>query len=191
MNKRNRFRAGLSFGIAMAVFFILQTLLVNDKQATNQTIKSIALGLVAGAISGVLFGWLMGLFAKSKFVTQTTKIETDPDEHILFETPANHFKGIEGVGGKLYLTNKRLVFKSHKLNIQNHQLSIQLIDIKNVDRFKTLGLVNNGLSVITIDDKTEKFVVEQMENWIKYLTEKSGLQQAVLRQQGATNKFSS
>ena len=191
MNKRNRFRAGLSFGIAMAVFFILQTLLVNDKQATNQTIKSIALGLVAGAISGVLFGWLMGLFAKSKFVTQTTKIETDPDEHILFETPANHFKGIEGVGGKLYLTNKRLVFKSHKLNIQNHQLSIQLIDIKNVDRFKTLGLVNNGLSVITIDDKTEKFVVEQVENWIKYLTEKSGLQQAVLRQQGATNKFSS
>ena len=191
MNKRNRFRAGLSFGIAMAVFFILQTLLVNDKQATNQTIKSIALGLVAGAISGVLFGWLMGLFAKSKFVTQTTKIETDPDEHILFETPANHFKGIEGVGGKLYLTNKRLVFKSHKLNIQNHQLSIQLSDIKNVDGFKTLGLVNNGLSVITIDDKTEKFVVEQMENWIKYLTEKSGLQQAVLRQQGATNKFSS
>ena len=89
MNKRNRFRAGLSFGIAMAVFFILQTLLVNDKQATNQTIKSIALGLVAGAISGVLFGWLMGLFAKSKFVVQTTKIETDPDEHILFETPGS------------------------------------------------------------------------------------------------------
>jgi hypothetical protein len=184
MNKRNRFRAGLSFGIAMAVFFILQNLLTNDKQATNQIIKSIASGLVAGAISGVLFGWLMGLFAKSKFVTQTTKIETDPDEHILFETPTNHFKGIEGVGGKLYLTNKRLIFKSHKLNVQNHQLSIQLTDVKNVDRYKTLGLVNNGLSITTIDDKTEKFVVEQVENWIKYLTEKNGLQHSVLRQQG-------
>jgi hypothetical protein len=184
MNKRNRFRAGLSFGIAMAVFFILQNLLTNDKQTTNQIIKSIASGLVAGAISGVLFGWLMGLFAKSKFARQATKIETDPDEHILFETPANHFKGIEGVGGKLYLTNKRLIFRSHKLNVQNHQLSIQLTDVKNVDRYKTLGLVNNGLSITIIDDKTEKFVVEQVENWIKYLTEKNGLQHSVLRQQG-------
>jgi len=181
MNKRDRFRAGLSFGIPMAFFFILQNLLTNDKQATNQIIKSIASGLVAGAISGVLFGWLIGLFAKSKFVTKTTKIETGPDEHILFETPANHFKGIEGVGGKLYLTNKRLIFKSHKLNIQNHQLSIQLTDVKDVDSYKTLGLVNNGLSITTIDDKTEKFVVEQVENWIKYLTEKNSLQQAALR----------
>lgn len=124
-------------------------------------------------------------------MTQATKIVTGPDENILFETPANHFKGIEGVGGKLYLTNKRLVFKSHKLNIQNHELSIQLTDVKNVDRHKTLGLVNNGLTITTIDDKTEKFVVEQVENWIKYLTEKNGLQQAVLRQQGATNISSS
>jgi hypothetical protein len=191
MNKRNRFRIGLSFGIAMAVFFILQNLVTSDKHTTNQIIKSIASGLVAGAISGVLFGWLMGLFAKSKFVTQTTKIVIGPDENILFETPANHFKGIEGVGGKLYLTNKRLVFKSHKLNIQNHELSIQLTDIKNVDRHKTLGIVNNGLTITTINDKIEKFVVEQVENWIKYLTEKNGLQQAVLSQQGGTNISSS
>ena len=184
MNNKNRFRAGLSFGIAMTVFFIFQNLLSGDNQTSNQIIKSIVVGLIAGAISGVLFGWLIGLFAKSKFVTQTTKIETEPDEHILFETPANHFKKIEGVGGKLYLTNKRLIFKSHKLNIQNHQLYIQLTDVSNVDRYKTLGLVNNGLSITTIDNKIEKFVVEQVESWIKYLTEKNGLQHSVLHQQG-------
>lgn len=175
MNKRSRFRVGLSFGIAMAVLFILQNLLTSDKHTINQIIKSIASGLVAGAISGVLFGWLMGLFAKSKFVTETTKIVIGPDENILFETPANHFKGIESVGGKLYLTNKRLVFKSHKLNIQNHQLSILLTDIENIDRHKTLGLVNNGLSIKTSEGQTEKFVVEQIEKWINHLTEKHGL----------------
>jgi hypothetical protein len=184
MNKRNRFRAGLSFGIAMAVFFIIQNLLTSDKHTTNQIIKSIASGLVAGAISGLLFGWLIGLFAKSKFVTQATKIETEPGENTLFETPANHFKGIEGVGGKLYLTDKRLVFKSHKLNIQNHQLSIPLTEVKNVDRYKTLGVVNNGLSITTTNNITEKFVVEKINDWIIYLSEKNGLQQTALRQRG-------
>ncbi len=170
MNNKNRFRAGLSFGIAMTVFFIIQNLLTRDNQTSNQIIKSIVVGLVTGAISGVLFGWLIGLFAKSNFVTQTTKIETEPDEHILFETPANHFKGVEGVGGKLYLTDRRLIFKSHKLNIQAHQLSINLTDIKHVDRYKTLGVVNNGLSVTTTNNTTEILVVEQVAEWIKHLT---------------------
>ena len=99
MSKKTRFRAGLSFGIGMTVFFILQNLLTNDNQTTNQIIKGIVSGLAAGAISGVLFGWLIGLFAKSRFGTQSTKIEIDIGENILFETPANHFKGIEGVRG--------------------------------------------------------------------------------------------
>lgn len=184
MNKKSRFRTGLSFGIAMTIFYILQDLLASDNHTTNQIIKSVVAGLISGVIAGFLFGWIMGLFSNSKFVNETTKIDIEPDENIVFETPANHFKGIEGVGGKLYLTNKRLVFKSHKLNIQNHQISILLTDIKNVDKHKTLGLVNNGLSIITSKGRTEKFVVEQIENWINHLTEKNGLQQQALRQQG-------
>lgn len=119
------------------------------------------------------------MFANSKFVTQAIKIDTEADENILFETGANHFKGIEGVGGKLYLTNKRLVFKSHKLNIQNQELSIFLSNIEKVGRYKTLGLVNNGLAVTTIDNKIEKFVVQQIDDWINQLAEKNGLQQQV------------
>lgn len=159
----------------MTVFFILQNLLTSENHTTNQVIKSIVIGLVTGVLSGVLFGSLTGLFSNSKFVTKATKIETGPDENVLFETPANHCKGIEAVGGKLYLTNKRLVFKSHKLNIQNHELSIPLNEIKDAGRHKTLGIVNNGLTITTIDDNTEKFVVEQVENWIKYLISRAGV----------------
>lgn len=113
-----------------------------------------------------------------KFVSETTKIDTEPDENILFQTPANHFKGAEGVGGKLYLTSKHLIFKSHKLNIQNHQLSINLTDIYHVDRYKTLGLINKGLSIITKQNTTEKFVVEQVNEWQRQLAyRKNGLQQ--------------
>lgn len=177
MDKKSKIRTGLSFGIGMTVFFILQDLLTLDSLSANEIIKSIGAGLFAGAISGLLFGWLMGVFVKSDFVKQTTKITIDADETILFETGANHLKGIEGVGGKLYLTNKRLVFKSHKLNVQNHQLSLNLADIENVDAYKTLGVLNNGLLVTTIDKATEKFVVDQQGEWVKLLTDKNNILQ--------------
>jgi hypothetical protein len=137
--------------------------------ATTTIFKSIASGLFSGIIAGFLFGLIMGWFKTSKFVDTTTKIDTQPGEDILFQTGANHFKGAEGVGGRLYLTNKRLVFKSHKLNVQNHELSINLKDINQVDRYKSLGIVNNGLTVISKNDSLDKFVVEQADEWIKKL----------------------
>ena len=133
--------------------------------------------MFCGAVAGFLFGWMNGRFEKSKLVTNTMKIDIKAGETILFETGANHFKGAEAVGGKLYLTNKRLVFKSHKLNIQNHELSIILSGIGKVDRYKAPGLANNGLAVTTSDNKIEKFVVQQPDEWFKQLTEKNGLLQ--------------
>ena len=180
MDKKAKIKSGLFFGVAMAILFILQSLLAHSILTAKDIVISIISGLFGGALSGLLFGWLMGLFANSKRLAKDTKIDTDAGETILFDTGANHFKGAEAVGGKLYLTNKRLVFKSHKFNVQNHELSIDLSDIDKVDRYKTLGLVNNGLSVTTIDNKTEKFVVQQVDEWLNQLTEKNGLQQAHL-----------
>ncbi len=154
----------------MTVFFILQNLLTQDSLTAKEVIKSVLTGLFSGAISGLLFGWLIGVFIQSNFVRQTTKIQLDEDETILFETGANHFTGVEGVGGKMYLTNKRLVFKSHKLNVQNHELSLNLTDIENVQAYKTLGLVNNGLAVTTTNNTIEKFVVDQRSEWLEQLS---------------------
>src|SRR6185437_2116227 len=177
MDKKTKIRTGLFFGIAMAIFFILQNLLTHSNLTTKDVVITIVSGLFGGALSGLLFGWLVGLFANSKRVTKDTKIDTEANETILFDTGANHFKGAEAVGGRLYLTDKRLVFKSHKFNIQNHKLSINLSDIEKVDRYKTLGLVNNGLSVTTTGNKIEKFVVQQPDKWFSQLIEKKGLQQ--------------
>ncbi len=175
MDKKSRIKAGLYVGIVTAIFSVVRNFLTQDNITTKSVILFIAFGLVSGAIQGFLFGWLIGLFVNSKFVKQATQITTEADETVLFETGANHFKGAEAVGGKLYLTNKRLVFKSHNMNIQNHELSIPLTHIHKVDRYKTLGIVNNGLTV-TADDKIEKFVVQQPDKWFDQLQEKSGLQ---------------
>lgn len=169
MNKKTRLKAGFFFGISMAFLFIIQNFLFNNPQSTNEILKTVIIGIISGGISGLLFWWLIGLFANSKMVKESTKIETKPGETIIFETPANHFKGMEGVGGRLYLTNKRLVFKSHKWNIQNHLFEIDITDIKEIGRYKPLGIVNTGLTVTTEGNNVEKFVVDEVQTWIEKL----------------------
>ena len=79
------------------------------------------------------------------------------------------------MGGKLYLTSKRLVFKSHKLNLQNHQFSVGIAEIQSADRSKTFGVVDNGILVRTTDGKTERFVVQQPAEWAACLLQSSGI----------------
>jgi hypothetical protein len=165
----NRVKSGLFFGIAMTVIFIVEKLLTQDNLTTRQILKLVTSALLSGAISGFLFGWLIGKFTISKFVNKTTKIKIDPEEKMIFQTGAKHFKGMEAVGGKLCLTDKRIIFKSHRFNIQNHELIIKLTDIKEINRFRPLDLTDNGLSIQTNEQRKEKFVVEKIEEWLLYL----------------------
>lgn len=78
---------------------------------------------------------------------------------------ANHFKGIEAVGGQLFLFDDRLEFKSHSFNIQNHTLMIMLPQIAEVSFYNTLGIIPNGLKVTKTDGTVEKFVVQKRRLW--------------------------
>jgi len=89
----------------------------------------------------------------------TITLELQDNEEILLTRPANHFLGIEGVGGKIFITNKRFVFKSHELNIQKHQLDIDYADIIKVTYFNSLLLFPNGLKLMLKNGKEEKFAV--------------------------------
>lgn len=78
---------------------------------------------------------------------------------------ANHFMGSEGVGGKLFLTNKRLRFKSHSINIQVHELSIPLNRIVKIEKVRGF-LAFNQIGVFLKDGSVEKFVVYNRDAWI-------------------------
>lgn len=82
---------------------------------------------------------------------------------------SSHLKNFEAVGGKLFLTNKRLIFISHKFNLQNHKLYILLKDIEEVGTYKVFWIFDKGLAIKTIVGKREKFMVKQQEEWIKLL----------------------
>lgn len=101
-------------------------------------------------------------------------IQLLPDEKVVIETPANHFKNIESVGGRLYITNQRVFFKSHPVNIQNHELSIPFSNIRSYGKRNTLGIFPNGIYIEKNDLAVEKFVVWKRDQLLSVLNESVG-----------------
>lgn len=161
-------KSGLYFGLGMTFFYLIKSIITwipEEEVSTREFVETVVGAIIAGLVSGLIYGWLSDKFLVGSIFTKPTQFIPDIGEVVIFKTPANHFKGVECVGGTLYLTDKRLVFKSHNLNIQNHEQSIQLSELRAVKRFKMHGFINNGLLVEAGSGITEKFVVEKPNQW--------------------------
>lgn len=91
------------------------------------------------------------------------------NEQLNFDVLANLFRGMEGVGGKLKITDRRLVFESHAFNIQTGITEIYFSQIAEVKKRNTMGIVPNGMSVITKDGVEFKFVLWNRTKIIDFL----------------------
>ncbi|MCU9613164.1 GRAM domain-containing protein [Caldibacillus lycopersici] len=87
------------------------------------------------------------------------------------KVPANLFRGIESVGGRLTITNKRVLFQSHKINIQSGATEILISDIAAVVKRNTLGLVPNGISIVLKNGTEYKLVVYKRDKLIKTIVD--------------------
>jgi GRAM domain len=122
---------------------------------------------VVALLSGTLFAVLIGLFANSKMVAEQTSIELPVGESLMQQGLATHFRGIEGRGGRLYLTDRNLIFQPHKFNIQSGRVVIPRADIAKVSTAMTLGVIPNGIRVTRRDGTTERFVVSDRKEWVR------------------------
>lgn len=135
--------------------------------------RGVSAGALAGGIvtiaAGLPFGLVMGLF----IVLQRQRVEKNRPEltggDLVHDGPANHFFNYEGVGGWLFLTKERLLFRSHKFNIQRHELSIALDDIAEVQPVRTAKIFPNGLRVVTRLGQDERFVVQENRVWCEQI----------------------
>lgn len=151
--------AGVPFGLFMGLFFTF----------LSGGFFEFGLGLAFG----LLFGLLLAAFAAwqgSRFTREVPGLE---GEQLLKQGPANHFRGWEGVGGWLYLTDKRLLFRSHRFNVQNHELSMPLGEIVEVQTCSTAWVIPNGLRVVTAQG-AERFVVEGRRSWLEEISQAKG-----------------
>jgi len=101
-------------------------------------------------------------------------LDSSPDgaiqtEKVLLDVRANLFRGIEGVGGRLRVTSRRVLFEPHAMNFQNRPVDILLSDIAEVSKRKTMGLVPNGLLIRTKSAVEYKLVVLDRERLISII----------------------
>lgn len=93
------------------------------------------------------------------------------DERPVREDPANLQRGMEAVGGRLVLTNRRLVFSSHALNVQMGSTVIALSAIRALRPCWTrfLGIIPmfpNSLAILT-DEAEYRFVLFRRSAWMQ------------------------
>jgi len=146
-------RSGLSFGVAMTLVFALR--------------HGWGAALVAGPCAGLAFGLVMGGFATIQKNRLMLRGELLDGERILYQGPANHWRGAEARGGWLVLTERALVFRAHGFNVQNAPVRLELSAIRGVLPRNTLGIVPNGMRVDRADGQQERFVVNKRGEWIR------------------------
>lgn len=93
-----------------------------------------------------------------------------PGEQIVKEGAANLQKNMEAVGGKLCLTNQRLVFEAHMLNVQGGTAEVDLSIVQSSRPCWTkfmgfLPLFPNSLAVFTKQGKEYRFVLFGRHAW--------------------------
>lgn len=128
-------------------------------------------GLFMGMFFASLFPFLMKK-AEKKLIAKVDIIAKDiiiSPEEIIYDGGANQIKGREGVGGKLFITNQRILFISHKFNIQNGETTILSENVKNIEKVKLSRFFNTGILITLEDATTYKFVVNKQEEWFSKL----------------------
>jgi GRAM domain len=161
--------AGALFGVLFAPTFWFMMSWLPASIGIN--IAAIAFTAI---LSGGLFALLLALFMGSKRVAQQTAIELPEGETLEQQGWANHFRNFEGRGGRLYLTNRSLVFQPHHFNVQNAGVVIPRSEIAGAAKSMTLGVIPNGLTVTRRDCTAERFVVSERDEWVRRLTPERG-----------------
>ncbi|MBR2432588.1 MAG: hypothetical protein IKB23_06690 [Clostridia bacterium] len=82
--------------------------------------------------------------------------------------PANYYRGIEAVGGKLFFDETGMTFKSHAFNVQTGE---SRIEYKDIAKAQVKGFLT-GISVYTKDGIEHKFVVYYRKKVVEFLNSK-------------------
>lgn len=155
----------------VGVLCLMNYVLDGELQSLNSYLFQ---GIFFGICMGIGFPYITQKFG-SKFISKigkNIKPELTENENIEIEGPANLFRGLEGVGGKLFITNKKLIFNSHKMNIQKGQTDIPYENISEIIKRKTAKLIDNGIRIKTNDGNEFNFIVNEREQWIEKLNQK-------------------
>lgn len=152
---RTMLLAGVIFSLFMVLFLSLNGLIAYGYWHVSWRIV---------VIGGIVFGFFT---ATNAAIVRRYFQRNRPDFHneeLIYEGPANHCYRWENTGGWLYLTTRRLLFRSHRINLQPHETDLSLSEIIRAEPSKT-GIIPNGLRIVIATGAVERFVVEGRHQW--------------------------
>ncbi|MEL6560461.1 MAG: GRAM domain-containing protein [Bacteroidota bacterium] len=93
--------------------------------------------------------------------------DLDENEAIMIEGPASLINGNAVLGGKIFLTGSRMIFR----NTEKEQIHLPYPSIKHMKVGKTAGIIENKLNIITLEKERYHFIVNQPKLWIEKLSQ--------------------
>ena len=75
-----------------------------------------------------------------------------------------------GDPGMLLLTSKRLIFLPRRAIAQNEIESIAFVEVDQVEKSNTLGIVPNSIQLLLKGGEKKQFSVSEREDWIEKIS---------------------
>ncbi|MBO5439702.1 MAG: PH domain-containing protein [Clostridia bacterium] len=106
-----------------------------------------------------------------------TELDLRPGERLLMSGAANKWQTVGSKGGKLFLTDQRIVFKAHAINFGSKFDEYELSEIatqgNTVNIKTTSNLISFNITFYTKSGEKLSFVVtrSQKNEWIREITE--------------------
>jgi hypothetical protein len=152
------------------VLFAVVSVAIRKVFSNEFDMGTVSQAIFTGLFSSFLFFtlgiWLMKKLAK-KLGETIPDVELSPDEKQLLKGGANHLRGREAVGGMLTLTDKRLIFKPHRFNIQKRDSEFPVREIKSVSHHKKYKQI---FVLEFSNNEVHKFVVDSPADWIRSIS---------------------
>lgn len=134
--------------VAISTMLIVGLSIIITGQEFNAATRSVS--AVAGLLMGLLYWYLIRLLERRKEQQlQVLTLDLDDKESLIMEGMAKQWLHREGILGKLYLTSRRLIFRSAKSTHDPIQFAISLDKISNIKVDKSIGVLDIGIILKT------------------------------------------
>ena len=159
----------ITYGFLQAATFTTVFTAIAYWVSENEISTSFVHGLIGGILVGIINSFLFYKYAVPKYVLEAVSVDLDSDEIIDFQTPANYISEKEPISGKLFLTNKRIIFKNHKQEKNLSEFSINNDELIKIESFKSINLFHNGLLINTASGEKHMFILDRLKDWVTKL----------------------
>ena len=158
--KNNFLKLALVFAVVWTICWVGIKSAENNGFTITILWTSAGRGLFMGITWALIMKWMSGDPYKH------VKLILEVDETVVKEGGANLMTGNKGEGGKLAITNRRLLFKGQRYDTRDFQFVIEYDKIENIRIYKSWKLLKNELHITMLDATKHRFAVDNPDQWL-------------------------